>query len=88
MPRYYSVEEVHDILWDFIKANGGIHPAARLLGVSTPYLYMYAKGERAHGKPGEKIAEKLGLQRVTAYIGPNTYTLPTLSPPTEKEPTE
>ena len=86
MARYYSQEEVQEILWTYIKDCGGIGRAAKQLGLSLPYLYQYAAGGRRHAAPSARLAELFGLQKVTAYVGPDNPSIPPLPSPAEKEP--
>jgi hypothetical protein len=87
MARYYPPEEVQEILWDFIKQYRNLGEAARALDVSLPYLYQYAAGKKKHSFPSSPLAAKLGFQKVTAYVGPNTYSLPYFPVP-ERKPDE
>lgn len=86
MARYYSQEEVQEILWAYIKECGGTGRAAKALGLSLPYLYQYAAGGTRHAAPSARIAELFGLQKVTAYVGPDNLTLPAVPEPAIKEP--
>lgn len=83
MARYYSQEEVQELLWTYIKACGGTGRAAKQLGLSLPYLYQYAAGGTRHAAPSARIAELFGLQKVIAYVGPDNLTLPAIPPPPE-----
>jgi hypothetical protein len=87
MAKYYAAEEMQEILWDFIKQYKNLGEAARALDVSLAYLYQYAAGSKRHSFPSAQIAAKLGFHKTTAYIGPNTYSLPYFEP-TERKPDE
>ena len=50
---------------ELIEQHGGLRAAARVLGISAPYLQRLGQGW--YDKPSPKILRRMGLMRVVTY---------------------
>ena len=56
---------LQDVLKQKIQQHGGVRAAARVLGISAPYLSRLARGEKIW--PEDKLLKKLKVRRSVIY---------------------
>lgn len=57
---------LHAHIKGIVARHGGLRPAARVLGMTAPYLYRLYTGDKDN--PSARTLRKLGLKRVVLYV--------------------